>query len=34
MWLCYSKETFVMTPRWSSYRLKDIKPVVVEEWLR
>jgi integrase len=23
-----------ITPRWSSYRLKDIKPVVVEEWLR
>lgn len=23
-----------VTPRWASYRLKDIKPVVVEEWLR
>ncbi len=23
-----------ITPRWSSYRLKDIKSVVVEEWLR
>ena len=23
-----------ITPRWSSYRLKDIKAVVVEEWLR
>ena len=23
-----------ITPRWSSYRLKDVKSVVVEEWLR
>ena len=23
-----------IAPRWSSYRLKDIRPVVVEEWLR
>lgn len=23
-----------ITPRWSSYRLKDVKPVVVEEWLK
>lgn len=23
-----------ITPRWSSYRLKDVKAVVVEEWLR